>query len=102
MFEEASRTKLRFTPTNGGIITTEDLWDLPLLSSTGVCLDDLAKKLNQKLKDESEESFVVKKSKTKSRTELQFNIVKHIIQHKLDVIEKTENVLRIRLNVKRS
>lgn len=89
-FEEASRLKLRYE-TNRGNITTEDVWDLPLTSGTGVSLDDLAKELNKKVKESEEESFVVQKSKSNIVLDLKFSIVKHIIKVRLAEIEQKEN-----------
>ena len=81
MFENASRMKLRFE-SNVGLITTEDLWDLPLVSaSNGVSLDEIAKSMNKQLKD-SEESFV-EATNPNEALELAFNIVKYIIKIKL-------------------
>ena len=58
MFEKATRRKLRFTSA-AGLLSTEDLWDLPLTSATGKAnLDDIAKALNRRLKDAEEVSFV--------------------------------------------
>lgn len=81
MFEQASRLKLRFdTPV--GSVSTEDLWDLPLLRGKAN-LDDLAKSLNKLVKESGEESFVVKKSNKNETLELMFEIVKHVISVKL-------------------
>jgi hypothetical protein len=82
MFETASRLKLRF-PTFRGSVTVEDLWDMPLTDPSGhFSLDDVAKNLNRRLKNDIEESFVVKNPKN-ATLELQFNIVKHVIATKL-------------------
>lgn len=81
MFEKALRLKLRFrTPV--GMITTEDLWDLPLSQ-----LDATAKALNKQIKDEAEESFITTKSKANTALELSFEVVKHIIKVKLEEAE---------------
>lgn len=79
MFEEANRLKLRFD-TPKGALTAEDLWDLPLTSTTGKAnLDDIAKGLFRQLKDEENVSFV-SPSKSKDKTvQMKFDIVKHII-----------------------
>jgi len=83
MFEKALRKKFRF-PTNKGLLTTEDLWDLPLTGQ--ISLDSLAKNLNRQLKD-CQESFVEKKSDKNVDLEHQFEIVKYIIDYKLKMAE---------------
>ena len=90
MFEKASRKKLRFD-TAAGNISVEDLWDLPLTSVTGVSLDTLAKSLNKAVKENDEESFVVKKTTLNEVLDLKFSIVKHVIEVRLDEIEQKEN-----------
>jgi hypothetical protein len=79
MFEKAARLKLRFeTPV--GLISVEELWDLPLTSKTGKSnLDTIARDLNRKLKDTADESFVDKPTQTDSVLQLKFEIVKHVI-----------------------
>lgn len=91
MFEQASKMKLRFE-TERGYITTEDLWDIPLIGN-GLSLDNIAKFLNKKVKESEEESFVIKKSDVNDIVELKFNIVKHIISSKLADIEVNEKRL---------
>ena len=76
-FEKASRLKLRFS-TNKGELSVEDLWDLSLES-----LDTIAKAVNKKLKDESEESFIGKKSSNNAVLELKMDILKEVIEVKL-------------------
>lgn len=53
----ALSTGMRF-PSVRGLITTEDLFSLPLTSGTGFSLDDVAKSINGSLKALGEESFV--------------------------------------------
>ena len=77
MFEQASRLKLRFKISQG-VITTEDLWDVSL-----TILDSLARSINKDLKESAEESFIAEKSVTNKRSELAFEIVKHVITVKL-------------------
>ncbi len=81
MFEQASRKKIRFS-TNKGDITTEDLWDLPLTSTTGRAnLDDIAKGLHQQLQSADNVSFVTKAPVSVNvETKLKFDIVLHVIE----------------------
>lgn len=81
IFEKAAKQKLRFT-SNKGLLSVEDLFDLSLTS-----LDNIAKAVNRKLKDEAEESFIQKKSNSSTELELQLEILKHIIKHKIDTEE---------------
>lgn len=94
-FEKASRLKLRFA-TNRGNVTTEDLWDLPLIGNNSVSLDHIAITLHRTIKEGGEESFVAKKSRINTVLELKLNIVKHIIKVKLDEVEVRENQATIK------
>lgn len=85
MFEKASRLKLRLA-VPVGVISVEDLWDLPLTSAKKVNLDDIAKHLNRTLKDATEEvSFVTSSSGNSINDEvrLSFEIVKYVISVKV-------------------
>lgn len=86
MFAFATRKKFRFD-TCKGQVTVEDLWDLPLTSDNGrPNLDDIAKELYKKMKDESEMSFVKPTSQVNKEFNIikaKFDIVKHIIDVKL-------------------
>lgn len=84
MFERATREKLRFSTTNG-VITVEDLWDLPLTSTRRANLDDIAKSMRRKLVEVQEESFVTPKGESDAvlALELAFDIVKYVISVKL-------------------
>ena len=87
MFEKASRMKLRFE-TPKGLITVEDLWDLPLSSETGKAnLDDVAIGLHRRLESQSIGSFVKETTTENGPLQLGFDIVKHVISVKL--AEKT-------------
>ena len=77
LFEIASKQKLRFTTTKG-LLSTEDLWDLPLTT-----LNDLAQFLNKQVKEAGEESFIEVKSYANEKLDNMFEIVKHIIKVKL-------------------
>lgn len=83
MFEKASRLKVRVSSAKG-MLTVEDLWDLPLTSTTGKTnLDDIARDLYKATKESEEISFVRKEAKSSSEDVLAFEIVKHIIDVKL-------------------
>lgn len=85
LFEQASRLKLTFN-TNKGQLSVEHLWDLSLDS-----LDTLAKAVNRELKASEEESFV--KTRTKANTELvlRLEILKRVIEVKLQEQEDKKN-----------
>ena len=76
MFEKASRMKLRFV-TPRGSITTEDLWDLPLVNLNGI-----AKNLNKQIKDAEEEDFLKAQGKAATELKLAFDITLHVLQTK--------------------
>lgn len=84
MFVKASRLKLRFS-TSKGLISVEDLWDLPLTA-----LDTIAKNLNKEVKESAEESFIKMKTSASTLATLRFEIVKHIIEVKLNEAEAAQ------------
>lgn len=86
MFEKAIRLKLRFE-SRQGLISVEDLWDLPLTSARAANLDDIAKDLSRQLKEDEQESFVVKATKKNEELQLKFEVVKHVIEVRLAEIE---------------
>lgn len=84
MFEYATRNKLRFQSTRGAL-SVEQLWDTPLRSKDGFDLNAIAKGLNAGLKAATEESFVdSSKNPEQTRLETEFELVKYVIQTKLD------------------
>lgn len=95
MFAIAARKKLRFDTVKGQI-TAEDLWDLPLTSDTGrPNLDDIAKKLHKALKDDKDMSFVtstVANTAAFNTLKTKFDIVKFVIDVKLEEAEKAKKV----------
>lgn len=83
IFEQASRLQIRF-PSPKGLLTTEDLWRLPLTSTKGRAnLDDIARSLNTKVNGESAISFVKDTSTADAETKVAFEIVKHVIDTRL-------------------
>jgi len=86
LFKNASRNKFRYESVKG-LITTEDLWDMPLVATTkvntGFDLDTVAKSVSAKIKLQEEESFVKTKTQNTSNLIEQLDIVKYIIAAKL-------------------
>lgn len=86
LFMLASRAKYRFN-TAAGILTVEDLWDLPLADSRRANLDDIAKSLNRQVKETSDElSFVKPAAASKAASELKakFDLVLYVIKTKME------------------
>lgn len=81
LFIKASRLALRFK-SSVGMITTEDLWNLPLTQ-----LDVIAKTLNKEIKLAEEESFIKTRTKANDVLETAFEVVKYIIAIKLEEAE---------------
>jgi len=97
MFEKASRLKFRYDSERGSL-NTEDLWNVPLTSTKGFSLDEVAKSLSREIKNEEEESFVeenVKKDTSYKKDKLE--IVKHIIKIKIDEKKQREKVAEKRV-----
>ncbi|NIQ06903.1 MAG: hypothetical protein GWO20_14595 [Candidatus Korarchaeota archaeon] len=101
-FEKATKMKLRFD-TKVGKISTEDLWDLPLISQRGVSLDSIAKAVNAEVKASEEESFVERASNANTLAVFKLEIVKRVIavkqeeaETKLNAAKERERKARIR------
>lgn len=78
LFELATKEKYRF-PSAKGLLTTEQLWDLPLLSKNA-CLNSIALTLHQELKETPTISFVSQTSgNVNTSLTNKLDIVKHII-----------------------
>lgn len=85
IFEKATKDRLRFN-SGKGELSVEDLWELKLTD-----LDNIAKAVNKKLKeDDSEDSFLGKKPKAKNELTLKLEILKSIITTKLEESEKAK------------
>lgn len=99
IFEIASRAKIRFTSTRG-LLTVEQLWDLPLLSQDGFNLDAVAREANKNLKSLTEESFVAtERTPAHDKAEVTLEVVKHIIAVK--IAEEAANKRRAENRVKK-
>ncbi len=89
IFEKASRETLRYSCETHGNINTEDLWNISLKA-----LDTIAKKLNKSIKEsDAEESFISTAKPKDNLVGLAFEVVKHVIQVKLEEKENYENAV---------
>lgn len=87
LFEVATRKKLRFASPKG-LLTTEDLWDLPMTGNTS--LDTVSKLANRDVKVSAEESFVVDATPINDIAVLKLDVLKHII-----AVRKAEQAARM-------
>ena len=78
IFEKAARTKLRFD-TNRGMISAEQLFELPLTSSDGFDLDSVALAIDDK-REATTKSFVAVTNPENKTEELRLDIVKRVIE----------------------
>lgn len=76
MYKLASQQKLRFQTTKG-VLSTEQLWELPLTD-----LDTLAVSLEEAYKNSKGKSFLDKKTTKDKALKLQFDIVLDVLQTK--------------------
>ena len=89
LFEIASRENYTFE-TGKGVLSTNDLWNLPLESKTNTpSLDSIAISLDQEIKNSASGSFVNKTGRTNqsSTTKNKLEIVKRVIEYKQEQIE---------------
>ena len=87
LFEYATRNKLRFASAKGEL-NIEQLWEVPLRSNDLFNLDAIARTANKAWKDATEESFVeTKRTEKHVRLEAALDVVKFIIQYKMDAEE---------------
>ena len=102
-FETVIRNRVRFE-TPKGLLTVEDLFDLPLTSTTGKAnLDDIAKALFVKVRDGSGiVSFVEDVPAEKSADAMRLDVVKYVIavrkgdnRKALDAVERKAKRERI-------
>lgn len=83
IFEYATRKKVRFS--YKGSISTEDLWDLSLTD-----LDKIFKGLNERVRQNQEESLLERKEKSQEEEllDVQVALVRHIVSVKLEEAEE--------------
>lgn len=97
LFEKATKNKFRY-PSSVGELSTEQLWELPLLAprANQPDLDKVAQVLSIKIRELPEESFV-RKGTNVNRQRLSdcLEVVKHIIAHKQAAEQEAENRIAI-------
>jgi hypothetical protein len=101
MFEQASRQGFRF-PSVRGLITTEQLWTLPLTSTQGFDLDTIAQAVNKEIKASLGESFV-NRTKDPAQEELgvHLEILKHIIAVKLEEAQTARDKMKLKAELEK-
>ena len=84
LFEMASRQKFRFE-SRKGLLSVEDLWELPLTSNISmVNLDDIARSLHRQVRESDNEiSFVVPTKEAEKTPQFKLELIKHIIAAKI-------------------
>ena len=87
IFEKSVRIKLRFN-VPGGVLSTEDLWDISLKS-----LDTLYQGLVKQLKEKEEDSLLIKVTPRNTKIKLSIAIIKHIVETRLEEVDKRNTAL---------
>ncbi len=86
-FEKASKLRLRLeVPNRGGNASVEDLWDMKVEE-----LDTLYQGLKLEFKDTKAGSLLKKKSVGDKVIELRMDVVKHIVEVKLEEAEASQS-----------
>lgn len=93
-FEYAAAHKLRFP--YKGMITTEDLFDLPVTS-----LDKVYKTLARESKTNEEESLLTDKQEKDIDLAVKIDIVKYIVAQKLAAIEKAKKAAETKMQAEK-
>lgn len=81
LFELATRKKFRFE-SKAGLLSVEDLWDLPLDSRTKASLNEVAINISRELKAQTESFVAIAKKDTTNEQKLE--IVKYVIDVRLE------------------
>lgn len=87
MFEKASRKKYRY-PSANGLLSTEQLWDLPLKGK--LSLNAVAVAISKEIREEENESFVDEATPSQTDNNVRLDIVKFVIKDKLDKVSAAE------------
>lgn len=82
IFEYCARNKVRFQSSRG-LLSVEQLWDVPLRSSDDFNLNVVAKATNKALEDLSVGFVETVRTEQHVRLEIAFETIKHVISAKL-------------------
>jgi len=89
-FERAMREGITFNTTIG-LLTTEDMWRIPLRSNDKLNLDEITSAVDEEIQKSSKKSFVDKQTNADEILELKMDILKYIIDVKLKEEEEKKN-----------
>lgn len=89
LFIKATRQAWRFSSSKG-LISTEQVWQLPLQSRDGFDLDSVAKAANAEVKQQEEESFVTP-TKTDDTSRQKLELVRYVINVKISERDAAAN-----------
>ena len=92
IFAQASKQKLRFNSPRG-LLTVEDLWNLPLQAPNKLDLESLVNALDTEIGDTPKRSRITKKKTVNATLTLQLDIVEYIIEYKLQLQEEASIAL---------
>ncbi len=95
MYKFVAQNGIRFASSRG-LITVEQLFQMPLKSANGFDLDSVARAINKELKGMQEESFVddVSSNPRKKELEISLEVVKDVIKTKQSENEAKLNRLK--------
>jgi hypothetical protein len=100
IFEQAVRQKTRFS-THRGVISAEQLWDMPLTSKSGFDLDTVGQGVVAELESSTTRSLVNAKPHPRAaELELQLALIKHVIAFKQE--ENAANLAKAEKQAKRA
>lgn len=91
---KAARSKFRFNSSKG-LLTFEQLWDVPLTNKTSpFSLDNIAKEIYKDVKEGEEISFVVNRSVKSTEASDRLELVKYVISVRKDELQAREDQLK--------
>lgn len=98
IFKEAAKLKFRFK-TSKGLVSTEDLYDIPLKSNDKFNLNEIAKEIYKNIKSDEGIDFIGEVIETDRVEEMKLQIIKEIIKDKKEEINlNTEMAIKKSFN----